>query len=82
MTISMKSKILQGSSALLIAMVLASVSAFCQNGVTGDEATGYRIHVISRSTQAVDYRRTGSTHVNLRGTDLMPEVKGEAKVES
>ncbi len=77
-----RSQILRGTSGLLIALALASVSAFCQNGVTGDEATGYRIHVISRSTQAVDYRRTGSTHVNLRGTDLMPEVKGEAKVES
>ena len=37
----------------------------------------------SRSTQAVDYRRGGgSTKVNLRGTDRMPEAKGEAKVES
>ncbi len=78
-----RSRILLGSLSLVIAMVMASLPAVCQDAVvTGDSDTGYRLHVISRSTQAVDYRRTGSTHVNLRGTDLMPEVKGEAKVES
>jgi len=82
MMTSMRSRILRGSSAFLVALTLAGVPMFCQDGVTGNETTGYRVHVISRSTQAVDYRRTGSTHVNLRGTDLMPEVKGEAKVES
>jgi outer membrane protein OmpA-like peptidoglycan-associated protein len=67
---------------LLIALsALVSLPAIAQD-VTGNSDTGYRIHVISRSTQAVDYRRTGSTHVDLRGTDLMPEVRGEAKIES
>jgi outer membrane protein OmpA-like peptidoglycan-associated protein len=39
------------------------------------------MRVVSRSTESVDYRHKGSTKVNLRGTDLAPEVKGEAKVE-
>jgi outer membrane protein OmpA-like peptidoglycan-associated protein len=57
--------------------------ALCQQGtaVTGDQATGYHMRVVSRSTEAVDYRHKGSTKVNLRGTDLSPDVRGEAKVE-
>ena len=37
--------------------------------------------VVSRSTQAVDYRHKGSTKVDLKGTDLSSDVRGEAKVE-
>src|SRR6202045_5364797 len=57
--------------------------AFSQQGVpiTGDQTSGYHMRVVSRSTEAVDYRHKGSTKVNLRGTDLAPEVRGEAKVE-
>jgi outer membrane protein OmpA-like peptidoglycan-associated protein len=57
--------------------------ALSQQGtaVTGDQATGYHMRVVSRSTEAVDYRHKGSTKVNLRGTDLSPDVRGEAKVE-
>src|SRR5450755_3905364 len=80
---SLRSRIFCAFCILLSVIAVAARPAACQDtGVTGDSTTGYRVHVISRSTQAVDYRRTGSTHVNLRGTDLMPEVKGEAKVES
>ncbi len=80
----MKMSKLSRWSISLLAAVSVSVPAFSQvNGaVTGDATTGYHIHMIARSTQAVDYRRTGSTHVDIRGTDLMPEVKGEAKIES
>lgn len=75
---------LQSLLAAMVAMALMSLPAVSQdNGaVTGDVDTGYHIHLITRSTQAVDYRKTGSTHVDLKGTDLMPEVKGEAKIES
>jgi outer membrane protein OmpA-like peptidoglycan-associated protein len=41
----------------------------------------YRVDVIQRTTKAVDYRdRGGSTEVDFRGTSLMPEVNGTAKV--
>jgi outer membrane protein OmpA-like peptidoglycan-associated protein len=74
---------LRVSSAIGLGMALITLPAVCQDGeVTGDYDSGYHIRVITRSTQAVDYRKTGSTHLDLRGTDLMPEVKGEAKVES
>lgn len=42
----------------------------------------FRVNVFARTTKAVNYRhRGGSTTVDLRGTDLMPEVGGHAKVE-
>src|ERR1700731_2197904 len=57
--------------------------AFSQQGVpiTGDQTSGYHMRVVSRSTEAVDYRHKGSTKVNLRGTDISSDVPGEAKVE-
>ncbi len=71
-------------SALAISLVLTSVfPAFGQQGpaITGDQTSGYHMRVVSRSTEAVDYRHKGSTKVNLRGTDLSPDVRGDAKVE-
>ena len=71
-------------SALAISLVLTSAfPALSQQGpaITGDQTSGYHMRIVSRSTEAVDYRHKGSTKVNLRGTDLAPEVKGEAKVE-
>src|SRR3982751_2226180 len=43
----------------------------------------YKVTVVSRTAQAVNYRhRGGATKINFRGTELMPAAKGEAKVES
>jgi hypothetical protein len=43
----------------------------------------YNVTVIERSTKAVNYQyRSGPTLVDLRGTVLMPEAKGQATVES
>jgi outer membrane protein OmpA-like peptidoglycan-associated protein len=43
----------------------------------------YRITVVSRSIQAVNYKhRGGATKLDFAGTDLMPEANGQAKVES
>jgi outer membrane protein OmpA-like peptidoglycan-associated protein len=43
----------------------------------------YRVNVKQRSASAVDYRhRAGSTTVQMHGTELSPEVRGEAKVNS
>jgi outer membrane protein OmpA-like peptidoglycan-associated protein len=72
-------------SAFLVSLTFTALvlPAFSQQGpvVTGDQATGYRMRVVSRSTEAVDYRHKGSTKVDIKGTDLSPEVRGEAKVE-
>lgn len=43
----------------------------------------YRINVVSRSVQAVNYKhRSGSTKLDFTGTNIMPLASGEAKVES
>ncbi len=42
----------------------------------------FRVNVIERTTKAVNYRnRGGSTTVDFRGTDLIPDVEGHARVE-
>ena len=48
-----------------------------------DQTPTFRVNVIGRTTKAVNYHfRSGSTKVDLTGTDLMPNVHGSAKVES
>jgi outer membrane protein OmpA-like peptidoglycan-associated protein len=48
-----------------------------------DQTPLFRVVVVSRSTKAVNYRhRGGSTTVDIRGTSLMPQVTGKAKVDS
>jgi outer membrane protein OmpA-like peptidoglycan-associated protein len=43
----------------------------------------YRITVVARTTKAINYNhRSGSTKIGFRGTALMPDARGEAKVES
>jgi hypothetical protein len=43
----------------------------------------FRIEVVARSTQAVNYlHRGGSTKIDFEGTPLLPMARGSAKVES
>jgi outer membrane protein OmpA-like peptidoglycan-associated protein len=72
------------SIAVLLSLGACSLPALAwQNSeVHGDQAAGFQMRVVTRSTQAVDYRRKGNTKVNLQGTDLMPAATGEAKIES
>ncbi len=43
----------------------------------------YRVTVIERTTKAVNYRhRSGATKIDFQGTPLLPQARGEAKVES
>jgi outer membrane protein OmpA-like peptidoglycan-associated protein len=52
-----------------------------QNTDNPDAQPRYRVTVVERSTQAVDYRdRSGTTQVDFKGTPLMPRVTGDAKV--
>lgn len=51
--------------------------------VTTESQPIYRVTVVSRTAQAVNYRhRSGATKINFAGTALMPKARGEAKVES
>src|SRR5215469_12608706 len=43
----------------------------------------FRVTVVSRTTKAINYHhRTGTTHIDFRGTALMPAARGQAGVES
>jgi outer membrane protein OmpA-like peptidoglycan-associated protein len=51
--------------------------------VTGQPMPIFRVTVVSRTTKAVNYHhRNGSTHIDFRGTELMPAARGEATVDS
>jgi outer membrane protein OmpA-like peptidoglycan-associated protein len=48
-----------------------------------DQAPLYRVRVVERNLDAVNYfHRSGSTEIGLRGTDLLPLAKGNARVRS
>ena len=71
----------------LICGMLLATFAFAQQDNTAvqpmDQTPVFRVNVVSRTTKAVNYRhRGGSTTVDIKGTSLMPEVTGKAKVES
>src|SRR6202142_3515405 len=67
-------------------LLLASCVAAQQNNPRVepmDQTPVFRVKVVSRTTKAVNYRhRGGSTTVYFKGTDLMPEAGGKAKVDS
>jgi outer membrane protein OmpA-like peptidoglycan-associated protein len=75
---------------LLAAGITLSLSAFAQtNSQTAivveplSPTPVFRVNVISRSVQAVNYKhRGGATKLDFAGTDLMPLANGQAKVES
>jgi outer membrane protein OmpA-like peptidoglycan-associated protein len=74
----------------LAAGITLSLSAFAQtNSQTAivveplSPTPVFRVNVISRSVQAVNYKhRGGATKLDFAGTDLMPLANGQAKVES
>jgi hypothetical protein len=58
-------------------------SANCNSGRADGTHARVPVNVVSRTTQAVDYRHhSGGTSIDFRGTDLMPEARGHARVES
>ena len=43
----------------------------------------YRVTVTERTAKAINYQhRSGATKIDFRGTELLPQARGEAKVES
>jgi hypothetical protein len=70
----------------LICVFLMATFASAQQDTTliqpMDQTPLFRVTVVSRTTKAVNYRhRGGSTTVDMRGTELMPNVTGKAKVD-
>ena len=78
------------TSLLLAVGITVSLSAMAQtspeNNLTLEPISTtptFRVTVISRSVQAVNYKhRGGASKVDFAGTDLMPAANGQAKVES
>jgi outer membrane protein OmpA-like peptidoglycan-associated protein len=72
------------STIFVLGATLAVTTA--QSQMTQDPMTQrytYHVNVTSRTIKAVNYRhRDGATKLNFAGTDLMPNAKGEAKIES
>jgi len=46
------------------------------------EAPVYRVTVVQSTIKAVNYGRSGPTQIGFRGTVLLPDARGEAKVEA
>jgi len=75
---------------LLAAGITLSLSAFAQTNSQPTMAVEplaptpmFRVNVISRTTQAVNYQhRSGATKLDFAGTDLMPSANGQAEVNS
>lgn len=68
-------------------LILLTACAVAQQAATPvepmDQTPVFRVKVVSRTTKAVNYRhRGGSTAVDFKGTNLMPEAGGRAKVDS
>ena len=71
----------------LMCVMLLTACAVAQQEATPvepmDQTPVFRVKVVSRTTKAVNYRhRGGSTTLDFKGTDLMPEAGGRAKVDS
>ena len=74
--------------AALLTLVTGALTAQIPNPTsqqaTAPPGTGpmpiFRVTVVSRTTKAVNYHhRNGSTHIDFRGTELMPAARGEAR---
>src|SRR5580658_8494000 len=73
-----------GPAALAQAPQAPNPTQRVENGAIENGPTPiYRITVVARTTKAINYHhRSGSTRIGFRGTALMPEARGEAKVQS
>ncbi|HYL13420.1 MAG TPA: OmpA family protein [Terriglobales bacterium] len=71
----------------VMCVILAAACVWAQQDTTPvepmDQTPIFRVNVVSRTTRAVNYRhRGGSTTVDLKGTTLMSQAGGKAKVDS
>jgi outer membrane protein OmpA-like peptidoglycan-associated protein len=73
---------------VVLAAVYGQVPNPTQQGMQGPADTGqpmpiFRVTVVSRSVTAINYHhRSGSTNITFRGTELLPQARGEARVAS
>lgn len=83
----MKSSRIFSATVVVFALFYAYV-AWAQTPAYGDvpaqqSSPLYKVTLVARTTKAINYgHRAGSTMIGFRGTVLMPEAKGEARVQS
>jgi outer membrane protein OmpA-like peptidoglycan-associated protein len=73
------------SSVLLFAQTPQAADPTQQSVLSqsGSSIPIYRVTVTERTMKAINYQhRSGATKIDFRGTDLLPNAHGEAKVES
>lgn len=64
------------------AALLLAAPAFAQSQAS-DTVPIYTVQVVSRALKAVNYQhRGGATRINFKGTVLLPQADGEARVEA
>src|ERR1700693_4683149 len=75
---------LAGLTLLFAATIYAQAPSPVQTGVTANPNGSqpiFRVEVTSKTVRAVNYHnRQGTTHIDFRGTSLMPDSRGEASV--
>jgi flagellar motor protein MotB len=86
---NLRAKVFHGDDAMntllaaSVSALLAGGAIYAQPPAPSDPQPIYRVTVISRSLQAVNYEhRGGPTPIDFRGTVLLPDVKGSAIIES
>src|SRR5437763_8929851 len=72
---------------LIVCGVLSAQAPQKQDENTARMAAGstpvFRVSVTARTAKAINYQhRSGATKIDFRGTELLPNARGEAKVES
>src|SRR5207302_7806889 len=72
------------TAALLLGFAAPLLAQENQNPPTDQSVTNQPsgIQMIAHTTQAVDYRNGAKTGVDFKGTVLLPELTGKAKVSS
>lgn len=69
----------------ILSCCVAMLAPFCPVSAQEKKASTpvYKVNVVSRTTKAINYQqRGGPTKIGFQGTVLMPEVRGEAAVDS
>jgi outer membrane protein OmpA-like peptidoglycan-associated protein len=82
---------IQATALLLVVGALTSGTAIAQTApnptqertaISPDQTPVFRVTVVGRTTPAINYRpRRGATKIDFDGTALMPQARGEARVE-
>ena len=65
-----------------ILLLALAIPAVCWQDVDDSSHASLETRMERRTAKAVDYRQGSTSEVDLKGTNLMPDAKGEAKVHT